>query len=48
MKTDIIVGRAERYKAAIKKATASKESSTVFLKRAGILDQDGKLAHHLR
>lgn len=40
--------RAERLQAAIDKATASKESAMAFLIRAGILDENGDWAPHLR
>jgi hypothetical protein len=46
--TDLFQGRKERLEAAIKKATASKKSANKFLKEAGIIDRNGKLASHLR
>ena len=46
--TSLFQGREERLEAAIKKATASKESANKFLKEAGIIDRNGNLASHLR
>ena len=46
--TDLFKGREERLQAVIKKATASKESAIEFLKKAGILEQNGNLAPHLK
>ena len=40
--------RQERLEAAGKAATASKEASSKFLIHAGILDQNGNWASHLR
>ena len=45
---EITHDREERMQAVIDAATASKESATEFLIRAGVLDPSGEWAPHLR